>query len=309
MVGRTMWPDDVGDRAPRSRSVAVDRAVADRVDTCVADGVVEVDARLLEQDRQPERRHRQEQEAEERDRVVDPGVLLHRAEHADDDGEHQREQHRERDQPQRDEEAAGQLGADVVVATGPTGRSHRGQHPAEPEPVAREQRLVEAQPLRSRAAMRPAAAAGCGSSSGSTAGCRTDDAEHEDDERRRSAGSGSRPRSGARRRRAWDLPAGRDGGGRGVTGRGRLPLRGRPLQDVTAPGGRSAGARRPHSSTLYVGPSSEELLRTFATSSLHRDERRLLVQRQHVGVLGHDPAGLVELVGAPRRVGRRTPPG
>src|SRR3954469_4407949 len=63
--GQHHVPEHVGELRPgplRGRY----RAVADRVEHLAAGRQVELDAALLEQDRQPERRHRQEEEAEER---------------------------------------------------------------------------------------------------------------------------------------------------------------------------------------------------------------------------------------------------
>jgi hypothetical protein len=75
-------------------------ALPDRVDVPPAEPVVDLDgADLLEQRRQPEDRHRQEEEAEERCGVVADAVLLHRAVDADDDRDDEREDDGDQDHP------------------------------------------------------------------------------------------------------------------------------------------------------------------------------------------------------------------
>ena len=137
--------EGVGQLRPRT-AFDHDGPLPDRVHHLIAHQPVERDAGLLEQDREPERRHRQEQEGEEREAVVEPGVLLHRAQHPDHHRQQQRQQHRQGDQPERDTDPGGDLVADVDVGAH-GGSEVAGRDAGDPGPVALHQWFVEVQAL------------------------------------------------------------------------------------------------------------------------------------------------------------------
>ncbi|MGW7236580.1 hypothetical protein [Streptomyces sp. NPDC054804] len=107
--------DAVGELVPGGVHFEVRRFLPDGAEELAAGLLVEPDAGLFEQHREPEHGHGEEEEAEEGDGVVGGAVLADRAEHAEDDRHHEGEQHGGGDQGDGDPEAGEQVVPDVQV--------------------------------------------------------------------------------------------------------------------------------------------------------------------------------------------------